>query len=66
VSQAEAWIRDGVIVGGIIPKMNYTLDALHSGVEKVHILDGCLQHSILLELFTDLGVGTQLILDEDD
>ena len=65
VSQAEAWIDEGVIVGGMIPKMNCALDAIRSGVEKVHILDGCLKHSILLELFTDLGVGTQLVLDDE-
>lgn len=63
VSQAEAWIRDGVIIGGMIPKIQCALDALRGGVEKVHILDGRLQHSILLELFTDMGVGTQLVMD---
>lgn len=62
-SQAEAWIEDGVIVGGMIPKIQCALDALRGGVEKVHILDGRLQHSILLELFTDMGVGTQLMMD---
>lgn len=52
------WIDQGVVAGGMIPKLNCALDALDSGVHKVHVLDGRLQHALLLELFTDQGVGT--------
>jgi acetylglutamate kinase len=62
--QAEEWIKEGVIVGGMIPKLECAFDALRSGVEKVHLLDGCVQHALLLELFTDKGVGTEVVLDD--
>ena len=48
------------ISGGMIPKTECALDALNSGVEKVHILNGKKRHAILLELFTDSGVGTEV------
>lgn len=53
--------RKGVISGGFIPKVNSCLKALHAGVEKVHLLDGRIPHSLLLELFTDRGIGTEII-----
>lgn len=52
---------DGVIVGGMIPKVECGLRAVFGGVDKCHILDGRRQHAILLEIFTDQGVGTQII-----
>lgn len=51
-------IADGTIHGGMLPKINCALDALHSGVNMAHIIDGRVQHSVLLELLTDQGVGT--------
>jgi acetylglutamate kinase len=63
LSQAERWIEEGVISGGMIPKLQCAFEALRAGVEKVHILDGCVQHALLLELFTDRGVGTEVTLD---
>jgi acetylglutamate kinase len=51
---------DEVIVGGMIPKVECALEALRGGVHKCHIIDGRTQHAILLELFTDEGVGTQI------
>ncbi|HGG60251.1 MAG TPA: acetylglutamate kinase [Gammaproteobacteria bacterium] len=51
-------IDRGVIHGGMLPKINCALDALHSGVCSAHIIDGRVQHSVLLELLTDEGVGT--------
>jgi len=54
-------ITDGIIVGGMIPKITSALIALEGGVNKVHLIDGRLQHSLLLEIFTDEGIGTQII-----
>jgi acetylglutamate kinase len=53
--------EDGVISGGMIPKVECALDALADGVEKCHIIDGRAQHAILLEIFTDRGIGTQIV-----
>jgi acetylglutamate kinase len=58
---ANQWIKDGVIVGGMIPKVQFGLSALAEGVRKVHIIDGRLDHAVLLEIFTDKGIGTELI-----
>ena len=51
-------IQDGTIHGGMLPKINSALDAVSSGVKTCHIIDGRLQHAVLLEIFTDKGVGT--------
>jgi acetylglutamate kinase len=59
--QARVLIRDGVITGGMIPKVEYALCALSEGVRKVHIVDGRLEHALLLEMFTDRGVGTEVV-----
>lgn len=61
--QARDLIRDGVIEGGMIPKVECALMALSGGVRKAHILDGRTQHAVLLELFTDRGVGTEILQD---
>ncbi|MFH1067846.1 MAG: acetylglutamate kinase [bacterium] len=53
--------RKGMINGGMIPKVNSCVKALQAGVEKVHLLDGRIPHSLLLELFTDRGIGTEMI-----
>lgn len=53
-------IHAGTISGGMIPKIEYALDALENGVEKVQIINGTRRHALLLELFTDQGVGTQV------
>lgn len=54
-------ITDGTIAGGMIPKTRCATDALKSGVNSVHIIDGRVEHAVLLELFTDEGVGTLLL-----
>lgn len=54
-------IADGTISGGMIPKTRCATDALRGGVSKVHIIDGRVEHAVLLELFTDQGVGTLLL-----
>jgi acetylglutamate kinase len=58
--EAERMIGDGVITGGMIPKVRCALDAVSAGVEKVHIIDGRRRHALLLEIFTDSGVGTEI------
>jgi len=55
---AEALMADGTIAGGMIPKVKCCLDALAHGVAKAHIIDGRLPHAVLLEIFTDEGIGT--------
>ena len=64
--QARAHITSGVIAGGMIPKVEYALAALAAGVGKVHVIDGRLEHALLLEIFTRDGVGTQLLADRAD
>ncbi|HEY6951276.1 MAG TPA: acetylglutamate kinase [Bacteroidota bacterium] len=63
-SEAQAHIRDGAIFGGMIPKVQSAFDTLNTGVNKVHIIDGRVKHSLLLEIFTDEGIGTQMIREE--
>ena len=59
-SEAKALIADGTIKGGMIPKVECCLDALDKGVKTVHVLDGRLPHSMLLEIFTVSGIGTMV------
>jgi acetylglutamate kinase len=59
-------IEEGVISGGMIPKMECCVDAIHGGVDRVHILDGRIPHSILIELLSDKGIGTMMIHEEGD
>jgi acetylglutamate kinase len=51
----------GVIESGMIPKVEACLDSLRTGVGKVHIIDGRLPHALLLEIYTDQGVGTEIV-----
>jgi len=57
---AKRMIRQGEISGGMLPKVNCCLEALKGGVTKAHIVDGRVKHAILLEIFTDRGIGTQI------
>ena len=57
-------IEDGIIAGGMLPKIRNCMDAINNGVSRVHILDGRIPHSILLEIFTNKGVGTAILGDE--
>lgn len=58
--QALAYIADGTIKGGMIPKVQCCIDGLEKGVESVHVLDGRVSHAILLEIFTTKGIGTMV------
>ena len=57
---AKTLIKNGVISGGMIPKINSCLESIEGGVNNVHIISGEIPHSILLELFTDYGIGTMI------
>ena len=57
-------IGKGVIDRGMIPKVEACLSSLEAGVKKTHIIDGRLRHSLLLEIFTKSGIGTEIVLDE--
>ena len=59
-------VEDGVISGGMIPKMECCVQAIHGGVDRVHILDGRIPHSILIELLSDKGIGTMMIREEEN
>ena len=63
LSEVESLIARGIIGGGMLPKISGALKALKAGVRKTHIIDAALPHSLLLELFTDKGVGTEIVND---
>ena len=60
-AEASALIANGTISGGMIPKIRSAVDALNAGVRKVHFVDGRLPHALLLEIFTDGGIGTEVV-----
>jgi len=60
-AEVEALKDDGTINGGMVPKVDACLEALEGGVQKAHIIDGRIEHSMLLELFTSDGVGTEIV-----
>ena len=62
-SEAEEMIERGEIRGGMVPKVRCCLEALENGVEKAHIIDGRRKNAVLLEIFTDRGIGTEIVLD---
>lgn len=59
--QVRQFIQKGIIAGGMVPKVEAALDALDAGVRKVHIVDGAMPHSVLLEIYSDVGVGTEIV-----
>ena len=61
VAEVEALKAGGVISKGMIPKVDSAVTAVAAGVEKVFFIDGRLSHSLLLEIFTDAGVGTEIV-----
>lgn len=65
VSEADSLIDSGVIGGGMLPKLTNCTNAIKNGVNRVHILDGRVPHSLLLEIFTKNGFGTAIVADDD-
>lgn len=66
VSRARELIGEGNIGGGMLPKLNSCIDAIENGVSRVHILDGRIAHCLLLEIFTNRGIGTAILGDEEE
>ena len=64
--EVGSMIKEKVIKDGMLPKANCCLDALKSGVNKTHIVDGRIQHALLLEIFTEDGIGTQIVEKKSD
>ena len=64
VSEAEKLMEDGYIGGGMLPKLHNCIDAIENGVSRVHILDGRIPHCLLLEIFTNKGIGTAILKDD--
>lgn len=66
VHEAEALIADGYVGGGMIPKLRNCIDAIENGVNRVHIMDGRIPHSLLLEIFTNKGIGTAILREDGE
>ena len=66
VDEAEKLISDGYVGGGMIPKLKNCIDAIEEGVKRVHILDGRIPHSLLLEIFTNKGIGTAILREDGE
>lgn len=64
-TQAEELVSSGIIGGGMLPKLNNCTSAVKNGVNRVHIMDGRIPHCLLLEIFTNNGIGTAIVSDED-
>jgi acetylglutamate kinase len=66
VHEAEKLIEEGYVGGGMIPKLQNCIDAIEQGVNRVHILDGRIPHSLLLEIFTNKGIGTAILREDGE
>ena len=64
ITEAKKLMQDGYIGGGMLPKLQNCIDAIETGVSRVHILDGRIPHCLLLEIFTNKGIGTAILDDE--
>jgi acetylglutamate kinase len=60
-TQAAELIEEGILTGGMIPKVKYAIEAVNGGVDKAHIIDGRVEHAVLLEIFMDRGIGTEVV-----
>ena len=65
IDEAKELITDGFIGGGMLPKLNNCIDAIENGVSRVHILDGRILHCLLLEIFTNKGIGTAILAEHE-
>ena len=66
VKEAKELIAGGTVGGGMLPKLSNCIDAIEAGVSRVHIIDGRIPHSILMEIFSDRGVGTAILGDTEE
>ena len=60
-TEVDGLIQEKILSGGMLPKIKSSIEALNAGVNKVHMIDGRMLHSLLLEIFTDKGIGTEII-----
>ena len=65
VKEAQDFVNSGSLGGGMLPKLQNCIDAIENGVSRVHILDGRIAHCLLLEIFTNRGIGTAIYKDGD-
>ena len=65
-SEAKELIEKGIISGGMLPKIENCIDAINEGVSRVHIMDGRIPHGLLLEIFTNKGIGTAIIKENEE
>ncbi|MDD3899339.1 MAG: acetylglutamate kinase, partial [Syntrophomonadaceae bacterium] len=61
LSEVDEYVKQGVIAGGMLPKVQCCMESVRGGVGRTHIIDGRQSHSILLEIFTDQGIGTMVV-----
>ena len=66
IDEAYDLIEKGIISGGMLPKIENCIDALRSGVSRIHIMDGRIPHSLLLEIFTNKGIGTAILHESEE
>ena len=66
IPEAKELIDSGIVAGGMLPKIQNCIDALNKGVSRVHIMDGRIPHSLLLEIFTNKGTGTALLKESEE
>lgn len=64
-TEAAQLVEQGVLQGGMLPKVRYAIEAVNAGVDKAHIVDGRVEHAVLLEIFMDRGVGTEIVRADD-
>ena len=62
LEQINEMVKNGVISSGMLPKVEACIVALRGGVNKTHIIDGRIPHSVLLEIYTEAGIGTEIVL----
>jgi acetylglutamate kinase len=62
VDQIDEMVKSGVISSGMLPKVEACITALRGGVTKAHIIDGRIPHALLLEIYTEAGIGTEIVL----
>jgi acetylglutamate kinase len=62
VSQIDEMVKSGAIGSGMLPKVEACVTALRAGVTKTHIIDGRIPHALLLEIYTEAGIGTEIVL----
>ena len=66
LEEAQDFVNSGTLGGGMLPKLQNCIDAIENGVSRVHILDGRIPHCLLLEIFTNKGIGTAILNDEEE